>query len=73
MNIAKGLTDKAVALLENAVIHVLAKAHQLGCASISTDDIGKTMGTYYKWEASNSIHTAILNKLEAEKRVVVLC
>ena len=34
MNSAKGLTDQAVALLENAVIHVLAKAHQLGCASL---------------------------------------
>ena len=64
MNHARLLTDQAIVLLENAVIHVLKNAHESGYAYIPADAyipdpdgghayiratyIGKEMGTYQK-------------------------
>ena len=69
MNHARLLTDQAIALLENAVIHVLANARESGHAYISGADIGRAMGTYRRQGSPGRIHRIILDKLEDEHRV----
>ena len=69
MNQARLLTDQAIALLEDAVIHVLKNACESGRAYISGKDIGEEMGTYQKTGTPGRIHRKILDKLEDEHRV----
>ena len=69
MNHARSLTDQAIVLLENAVIHVLANARESGHAYISGADIGRAMGTYRRQGSPGRIHRIILDKLEDEHRV----
>ena len=69
MNLARLLTDPAMALLENAIIYVLKNARESGYAHIPADEykpdpdgghayiratyIGKEMGTYRKQTPSD--------------------
>ena len=74
MNQAKVLTDKAIALLEDAVIHVLVNfARKNGRhAYMSAADIGREMGTYEITAEAKSpgrVHRKILDKLEDDDRV----
>lgn len=69
---ARLLTDQAIALLKEVVIHVLLKsARESGRHEyIPAADIGKEMGTYEKTAKSpGRIHRKILDKLEDEHRV----
>ena len=69
MNHARLLTDRALALLEDAIIHVLKNARESGHAYISGADIGRAMGTYRRQGPPGRIHRIILDKLEDGHRV----
>ena len=85
MNHARLLTDQAIALLENAVIHVLKNARESGYVYIPADAykldpdgghayiratyIGQEMGTYERIGTVGRIHRKILDKLEDDCRV----
>ena len=85
MNHARLLTDQAIALLEDAVIHVLKNARESGYAYIPADAykpdpdgghayiratyIGQEMGTYERTGTVGRIHRKILDKLENDHRV----
>ena len=74
MNHARLLTDQAIALLKEVVIHVLLKnAHESGRHEyIPAADIGREMGTYENEKTAKSpgrIHRKILDKLEDDHRV----
>ena len=75
MNLAKQLTDQAIALLENAVIHVLLKNAREKGRHVYTPavEIGKEMGIYMKktppGKSPGRIHRLILDKLQDEDRV----
>ena len=82
MNHARLLTDEAIVLLENAVIHVLKNARESGHtdkidadghAYIEATNIGKEMGTYMNrtptGHSPGRIHRLILDKLWDERRV----
>lgn len=82
MNHARLLTDQAIALLKDAVIHVLKNARESGRADetdadgnayIKATNIGKEMGTYMRTtppgHSPGRIHRLILDKLWDEERV----
>ena len=82
MNHARVLTDQAIVLLKDAVIHVLKNARQSGHADITDADgnayikattIGEEMRTYIKRAPSGRslgrIHRLILDALWDEGRV----
>ena len=82
MNHARLLTDQAIALLKDAVIHVLKNARESGHvdetdadgnAYIKATKIGEEMGTYMRTTPSghspSRIHRLILDKLWDEGRV----
>lgn len=73
MNHARLLTDQAIVLLEDAIIHVLKNARESGYTHMSGADIGKAMGTYMKrtppGHSPGRIHRLILDKLWNEGRV----
>lgn len=70
MNLPKQLTDQAIALLEIAVIHVLAKAYERGDAWVSAVDIGREMGLYEEGGGNATwLYTKVLDKLQGEYRI----
>ena len=82
MNHARLLTDQAIALLKDAVIHVLKNARESGRADetdadgnayIKATTIGEEMGTYMNTpppgHSLGRIHRLILDKLWDEERV----
>ena len=78
MNHARLLTDQAIALLEDTIIHILKNARESGHADktdadgnayIEAMNIGKEMGTYMKTTPPGRIHRLILDKLWDEERV----
>ena len=86
MNHARLLTDQAIALLGDAIIHILKNARESGHADktdadgnayIEATNIGKEMGTYMKrtppGHSLGRIHRLILDKLWDEERVEPLC
>ena len=81
-NHARLLTDQAIALLEDTIIHILKNARESGHADktdadgnayIEATNIGKEMGTYMKTtppgHSPGRIHRLILDKLWDEERV----
>ncbi|MCY4404619.1 MAG: hypothetical protein OXD54_18790 [Candidatus Poribacteria bacterium] len=86
MNHAKSLTDEAIVLLKDAIIHVLRNARESGHADetdadgnayIKATNIGKEMGTYMRstppCHSLGRIHRLILDMLWDEGRVEPLC
>ncbi|MDE0686061.1 MAG: hypothetical protein OXI63_24310 [Candidatus Poribacteria bacterium] len=76
MNHARLLTDQAMALLNEVVIHVLLKnAHKNGRDTyMRPSDIGRGMGTYRRQSPSGDdpfgqIHHKLLRRLQNECRV----
>ena len=86
MNHARLLTDQAIALLKDAVVHVLKNARESGYAYIPANAykpdpdgghayiratyIGKEMGTYERTGSPGRIHRIILEKLEDDDQRV---
>lgn len=76
MNLARLLTDQALAQLEVAIIHVLFKnAHENGRhACMRPSDIGREIGTYRRHPPSSDdpfgrVHHKLLRKLKKDHRV----
>lgn len=73
MNLAKQLTNQAIALLEVAVEHALLKKGEAHGTKeyFPAADIGRAIGTLGNRESPSRIHTTILYKLKDEGRVEV--